>query len=113
MELFSDFAQAGAETAPEQAETLSLEEMLSYVRSRPAPPTQPQHRCLCMRCAKKLGMDDFTLFCFACAILSSTQTNYASIFQIINQNGSSPDSDGRVRCPRLLRFRVFHDDGLR
>ena len=90
MELFSDFAQAGAETAPEQAETLSLEEMLSYVRSRacatdPAATPLPLH-ALC----EKLGMDDFTLFCFACAILSSTQTNYASIFQIINQNGSSP-----------------------
>ena len=90
MELFSDFAQAGAETAPEQAETLSLEEMLSYVRSRacatdPAATPLPLHS-LC----EKLGMDDFTLFCFACAILSSTQTNYASIFQIINQNGSSP-----------------------
>lgn len=90
MELFSDFAQAGAETVPEQEKTLSLEEMLSYVRSRacatdPAATPLPLH-ALC----EKLGMDDFTLFCFACAILSSTQTNYASIFQIINQNGSSP-----------------------
>jgi ATP-dependent 26S proteasome regulatory subunit len=31
---------------------------------------------------------NFTIFCFACAILSSTQTNYASVFQVIGQNGN-------------------------
>ncbi|MCR5388984.1 MAG: AAA family ATPase, partial [Lachnospiraceae bacterium] len=38
-------------------------------------------------CAKR-EFEDFTYFCFACAILSSTQTEYASVFQIVNENGS-------------------------
>ncbi len=38
-------------------------------------------------CTKR-GFEDFTYFCFACAILSSTQTDYAGVFQIINENGS-------------------------
>lgn len=48
----------------------------------------------------KMGFDPFTIFCFACGILSSTQTDYAGIFQIINENGnlSSPtiESAGRL-----------------
>ena len=48
----------------------------------------------------KMEFDPFTIFCFACGILSSTQTDYAGIFQIINENGnlSSPtiESAGRL-----------------
>lgn len=42
-------------------------------------------------CAKN-KFEPFTIFCFACGILSSTQTDYASTFQLINENGnlSSP-----------------------
>ncbi|MCR4591178.1 MAG: ATP-binding protein [Lachnospiraceae bacterium] len=35
---------------------------------------------------KKLEFEPFTLFCFAAGILSSTQTDYAGVFQIINEN---------------------------
>ncbi len=48
----------------------------------------------------KMSFDPFTIFCFACGILSSTQTDYAGIFQIINENGNlaSPtiESAGRL-----------------
>lgn len=51
---------------------------------------------LCAKC----GFDPFTIFCFACGILSSTQTDYASTFQLINENGnlSSPtiESAGKL-----------------
>ena len=36
---------------------------------------------------KKMEFDPFTIFCFACGILSSTQTDYAGEFQIVNENG--------------------------
>ena len=35
----------------------------------------------------KMDFDPFTIFCFACGILSSTQTDYAGVFQIVNENG--------------------------
>ncbi len=40
----------------------------------------------------KMGFETFTIFCFACGILSSTQTDYSGVFQIVNENGnlSSP-----------------------
>ena len=37
---------------------------------------------------KKLEFEPFTLFCFACGIMSSTQTDYAGVFQIVNENGN-------------------------
>ena len=36
----------------------------------------------------KLSFEPFTIFCFACGILSSTQTDYASVYQIVNENGN-------------------------
>ena len=42
------------------------------------------------RLCRRLEFSPFTTFCFACAVLSSTQTNYASVFQVVNQNGGLP-----------------------
>ncbi|MCR4798665.1 MAG: hypothetical protein K5853_09535, partial [Lachnospiraceae bacterium] len=36
---------------------------------------------------EKMAFDPFTVFCFACGIISSTQTDYAGVFQIVNENG--------------------------
>ena len=49
---------------------------------------------------RKMGFDPFTVFCFACGVLSSTQTDYAGIFQNVNENAnlSSPtiESAGKL-----------------
>lgn len=47
----------------------------------------------------KEGYANFTIFCLTSAILSSTQTDYASIFQVINENGnlSSPTIESAAR----------------
>ncbi|WP_029322077.1 ATP-binding protein [Butyrivibrio sp. AE3004] len=37
---------------------------------------------------KRLNFEPFTKFCFACGILSSTQTDYAGVFHIVNENVS-------------------------
>ena len=37
---------------------------------------------------KRLDFEPFTKFCFACGILSSTQTDYAGVFHIVNENGN-------------------------
>ena len=37
---------------------------------------------------KKLNYEPFTIFCLVCGILSSTQTSYAGIYQVINENGN-------------------------
>ncbi len=35
---------------------------------------------------KRLKFEPFTKFCFACSILASTQTDYAGVFHIVNEN---------------------------
>ncbi len=37
---------------------------------------------------RKLEFEPFTVFCFACGILSSTQTDYAGVFHIVNENAN-------------------------
>ena len=48
---------------------------------------------------RKQRFEPFTVFCFVSAILSSTQTDYASIFQVINENGNlvSPTIESAAR----------------
>ena len=49
--------------------------------------------------SENLQLSPFALFCLICAILSATQTNYAAIFQIINQNSalSAPTIESAAR----------------
>ncbi len=47
----------------------------------------------------RLEFEPFTKFCFACGILSSTQTDYAGVFRIVNENGnlSSPTIESAAK----------------
>lgn len=47
----------------------------------------------------RLHFEPFTQFCFACGILSSTQTDYAAVFHIVNENGalSSPTIESAAK----------------
>lgn len=38
--------------------------------------------------SRKLELEPFSVFCFAAGILASTQTEYAGVYQVINENGS-------------------------
>lgn len=100
-ELLAEFS--GGEETPEEEE--SVEELLAYIHRR-AELTEaplPLHR-LC----RKLEFSPFTTFCFACAILSSTQTNYAAVFQVVNQNGSlaAPSVESAARVYYGERFTI-------
>lgn len=82
-----------ASTQPEDSsqrayseDELSVEEMLSFIDSR-IQVTQAEHYPFYQLC-RKLEFGHFTTFALAAALLSSTQTNYASVYQIVNENGS-------------------------
>ena len=98
MALFGElsFGDENSSDAEEDAEEESLEELLSYIDHRASltEASLPLYE-LC----KKLDFSPFSTFCFACAILSSTQTNYASVFQVVNQNGnlSAPSIESAAR----------------
>ncbi|MCM1258762.1 MAG: ATP-binding protein [Roseburia sp.] len=39
---------------------------------------------------ERLSLNNFTIFCLACGIMASCQTDYAAVFQLINENGNLP-----------------------
>lgn len=77
---------------------LTAAEMLSFIDDRLAVTDTEEFRFheLC----KRQRFDPFTVFALACSLLSSTQTSYASVFQIVNENGSqnapTVESAGRL-----------------
>lgn len=92
MELLGAFSTSNVLAEDEEAklpaseETLSVEEMLAFVEERIAL-TEADDYAFYQLC-KKLKVDHFTTFALAAALLSSTQTSYASVYQIVNENGS-------------------------
>jgi ATP-dependent 26S proteasome regulatory subunit len=96
-DIFAEFAAENqAETEEEFA--LPVSEMLEYISKRAAL-TGKNVNMPFYRLCEKLEFSPFTTFCFASAVLSSTQTNYASVFQVINQNGqlSAPSFESAAR----------------
>jgi len=85
-DLFSDLSGRDEEDPGDDDQ--SIGELLDYIAQRASRTDLETASMPLYQICKKLEMGRFTTFCFACAILSSTQTNYASIFQVINQNGS-------------------------
>ena len=65
---------------------LPVRERLSYIEARAKITTEKGIALPFYELSTKLGFEPFTLFCFACGILSSTQTDYAGVFQIVNEN---------------------------
>ena len=92
MTLLGAFSASNAPAEDEEAklpaseEALSVEEMLAFVDERIAL-TEAEGYSFYQLC-KKLKVDHFTTFALAAALLSSTQTSYASVYQIVNENGS-------------------------
>ena len=74
------------ESGKMQKEDLHVEEMLAFIDERIAL-TQAEEYPFYRLC-RKLKFDHFTTFALAAALLSSTQTSYASVFQIVNENAS-------------------------
>ena len=86
--------------SPKKSENeVSLQEKLLYISNRAELTLEKGIDLPFYKLCKKLEFEDFTLFCFACAILSSTQTDYASVFQVINENGnlSSPTIESAAK----------------
>ena len=104
-ELSALFDNLAEEEQDKQDGDQTLEELLDYIDHRASLTQVPlplYHLC------RKLEFSPFTTFCFACAILSSTQTNYASVFQVINQNGNqaAPSIESAARVYYCSDFTI-------
>ena len=101
-DLFAEFS--GEQEVEHDTEgDMTLLEALEYVRHRAALTDLEQTPLPLYKLMSKLEFAPFTEFAFACALLSSTQTSYASVFQVVNQNGS-------LSAPSIeSAARVFYD----
>lgn len=90
-ELLSLFGEmsvgSGSGGDTEEESKISIEEMLDYVEERAEAALKEGISLPLYELCKKLKFEKFSTFCFTCAILSSTQTDYAGVFQVINENG--------------------------
>ena len=64
--------------------------MVDYIQSRAGAAAETGIALPFYEICRKLEYESFTVFCLACGILSSTQTDYAGVFQVINENGGLP-----------------------
>ncbi|MBQ8970926.1 MAG: hypothetical protein IJ073_06420, partial [Lachnospiraceae bacterium] len=93
LSLLQDFSATEPEESVEEEAVIStgplnLRERLSYIEKRAALTEEGGTELPFYRLCKKMSFEPFTVFCFAAGILSSTQTDYAGVFQIVNENGN-------------------------
>ena len=88
--LFGDFVQGASdeETENDNEEFTTIESRMQYIASRAKITVEQGIELPFYELCRKLDMDIFTVFCFASGILASTQTDYAGVFQVINENGN-------------------------
>lgn len=85
--LFSEFVM---ETTQPEVETEDIAELMDYINARAKLAKEAGVSLPFYEICEKLNYENFTVFCLTCGILSSTQTDYAGVFQVINENGSLP-----------------------
>lgn len=93
LELFGDYLEEQSrqqETEETSEESWTVENMMDYIQSRAAAAREQGIALPFYEICKKLEYEHFTVFCLTCGILSSTQTDYAGVFQVVNENGGLP-----------------------
>ncbi|HAU99766.1 MAG TPA: hypothetical protein DCW47_01060, partial [Lachnospiraceae bacterium] len=71
-------------------EKLSIRDRINFIEERAKLTEEEGIELPFYRLCKKMKFEPFTIFCFAAGILSSTQTDYAAVYQVINENGNLP-----------------------
>ncbi|MCR5032424.1 MAG: AAA family ATPase [Lachnospiraceae bacterium] len=86
----------------------TIEDTLAEIDARAAAALEEGLELPFYELTRKLHFEPFTLFCFACGIMSSTQTDYAGVFQIVNENGnlSAPTIESAAKLYFGNRFSV-------
>ena len=87
--LFGDFVtETSGGNESEKKESTTAKSRMEYIASRAKKTVEQGINLPFYELCKKLNMDTFTMFCFTSGILASTQTDYAGVFQVINENGN-------------------------
>lgn len=97
----SDLEEEDEESDEEQKKAgMTVENMFSFIDARLSVTNTDKVKLPFHELCKKLELGHFSVFALAAAILSSTQTSYASVFQVVNENGNlvapTVESAGRM-----------------
>lgn len=86
----------------------SMGEMIGYIEERARASKEQGMELSFYEICEKLQFENFTVFCLVCGILASTQTDYAGVFQVINENGglSLPTIEAAAKLYYGERFSV-------
>lgn len=93
MALLGDYAAEMGTAASGESQSVrepDCEEMMAFIEARAEKTLEAGIALPFYSLCKKMEFEHFTTFCFACGILASTQTDYAGVFQVINESGSLP-----------------------
>lgn len=71
-------------------EPLLIEEMISRINTRAMYTVNAGISLPFYEMCRRLSLKNFTIFCFVCGIMASAQTDYAAVFQLVNENGNLP-----------------------
>ncbi len=87
---------------------MSLKDRLQYIDKRAELSREEGTVLPFFELCRKLNFEPFSVFCFACGILSSTQTDYAGVFQIIKENSglAAPTIESAARVFYGERFSI-------
>ncbi|MCR5093422.1 MAG: ATP-binding protein [Lachnospiraceae bacterium] len=90
------------------SEGMGLEELLKNTQERARATVAAGTPLPFFELTDKLEFEPFTVFCYACGILSSTQTDYSGVFQIVNENGglSAPTIESAAKLYFGDRFSI-------
>lgn len=95
---YDDDGQSG--NSVKKDNTMTVENMFSFIDSRLEATDVSKVKLPFYELCKKLELGHFSVFALAASILSSTQTSYASVFQVVNENGNlvapTVESAGRM-----------------
>lgn len=110
LEGFAGTAQKSSDGAPKQNRSVRLDacEMIEWLDHRAARSIEAGVSLPFYELIHRLDFAPFTVFCFACGILSSTQTDYAGVFQIINESGNlvSPTIESAAKLYYGRKFSI-------
>ena len=99
-EKYDEMKYGETENSEEKGGSLSIEEMMDFIDARLSVTDTFRVKLPFYELCRKLGFGHFTVFALAGALLSSTQTSYAAVFQVVNENGSliapTVESAGRL-----------------
>ncbi|MCD8249232.1 MAG: ATP-binding protein [Lachnospiraceae bacterium] len=110
LDLFADFAGSGDSAAfPGSGRSEeTAEEMIAYINTRAGLSVEQGIALPFHDLCRRLDFENFTIFCLAASILASTQTDYAGVFQVINENGnlSAPTIESAAKLYYGGRFSI-------